>query len=297
MATITIIGTGLIGSSMGMALRKNGHFIIGCDKSTENLEHAKRIGAIDISSKYTKEIVEKSEVVILATPVDTIEYILPKLLDDIATDTTVIDTGSTKLSICKTVHNHSKRRNLVASHPMAGSEKSGSSGASSNLFENKKVVICESGLSSGKSLQTALNLFKELQMQPIFLSPQEHDSMVGLVSHIPQLIAYAFASMRELNQAKNDGWEDIASNGFESVSRLGLSSPDVWLPILLQNKENLIKNLRSLNQNIELIMSSLSKNDTDTLRSIMKKAVSARSRFNFSKNQLNKSNELTLQLK
>jgi prephenate dehydrogenase len=297
MATITIIGTGLIGSSMGMALRKRGHFVIGCDSNNKNLEDAKRIGAIDLSTHYTAKVLGNSDVVILAMPVDTIRTNLPKILDDVTTEVTVIDTGSTKLSICKTVHNHRNRKNFVATHPMAGSEQSGPLGAHANVFEDKKVVVCERGLSSAKSIQVALNILKDIGLQPIFLSPQEHDTMVGLVSHIPQLISFAFAGMRELDQQKNEGWEEIASSGFESVTRLGASSPEVWIPILIQNKENVIKNLRSLNQNIEFIISNLGKNDTDSLRSLIKKSIATRTRFMHNKNLSTKRDELIPQTK
>lgn len=277
MATITIIGTGLIGCSFGLALRKQGHFVIGCDKNNKNLELAKQLNAIDAAnqsfnlpmSRYpdipiiigNREsgigTISQSSVVLLATPVDHILEILPLVLDNLPKDAVVIDTGSTKMTICERVQNHPRRSAFIAAHPMAGSEQSGPQAANPRLFENKKIAICESHLSSETSLSKAIQLFESIGMNPVFMSPEQHDSTVALVSHLPQILSYAFASLPDFQDNECTQWTKIASSGFESFTRLAKSTPEVWLPIIFENREYIIEALESLEKNISVITDSL----------------------------------------
>jgi prephenate dehydrogenase len=295
MATITIIGTGLIGSSLGMALRNQGHFVIGCDKSQKNLELAKHLNAIDVSSQSNNQSTCRQagqSVVLLATPVDHILDILPQVLDNLPSNAVVIDTGSTKMAICQKVKNHPRRNAFVAAHPMAGSEQSGPQAAKSNLFVNKRVAICESELSSQASLSKAIELFESIGLEPIFMSPEEHDSSVALVSHLPQILAYAFASLPEFHNENSKDWSNVASSGFDSSTRLALSVPEVWLPILFQNKMFLVDALRSLSQNIDMIADCIMNSNTIPLRAKMEQAKKTRVQFDEQQKIVNQVNEI-----
>ena len=275
MKTITIIGTGLIGTSMGLAFRKRGFFVVGFDKNEENLSKAKDLGAIDAASQSIKQ----SSVVILATPVDAIVKILPCVLNAIPENGVVIDAGSTKSAICMSVQHHPKRSQFVAAHPMAGSEQSGPNSARANLFNEKKVVICEREHSSKQSLETAKLLFDLLGMQSIYLSPSEHDDAVALVSHIPQLLAYTYAGMSDFHSLNNACWESIASSGFDSFSRLASSPPEVWLPILKQNRQHVTKRLRSLSWTLNQIADEFDYNTNPNIKSILNRAKKTRQAF------------------
>ena len=283
MATITIIGTGLIGCSFGMALRKHGHFVIGCDNSQNNLTLAKELEAVDATSQSInlpachgrqsgslptgkqgqsinqsiKQTINQSTIVILATPVDHILETLPQILDNLPNDAVVIDTGSTKMAICQSVQNHPRRNAFVAAHPMAGSEHSGPQAAKPNLFVNKRVAICESGFSSQASLSRAIALFESIGLKPIFMSSEQHDSTVALVSHLPQLMAYAFASLPEFEETASDSWLNVASSGFDSSTRLAMSQAEIWLPIIMQNKEFVIDALCSLSKSLNKMANNL----------------------------------------
>jgi len=292
METITIIGTGLIGSSLGMALRKQGHFVIGCDKSKKNLELAKHLNAIDAASLSINQSINQSSVVFLATPVDHILDIIPQVLDNLPSNAVVIDTGSTKLAICQKVKNHPRRNAFVAAHPMAGSEQSGPQAAKPNLFDNKRIAICESELSSQVSLSKAIELFESVGLEPIFMSPEQHDSTVALVSHLPQILAYAFASLPEFQNENSRDWANVASSGFDSSTRLALSVPEVWLPILFQNRMFLVDALRSLSQNIDMIADSLMDNNTIPLRAKMEHTRKTRVQFDEQQKSINHVNEI-----
>lgn len=293
MATITIIGTGLIGCSFGLALRKHGHFVIGCDKSRNNLALAKELEAVDATSHpcltgvksisqsclFGRQAINHSSIVLLATPVDHILEILPQVLDNLPEDAVVIDTGSTKMDICRRVQNHPRRNAFVATHPMAGSEQSGPSSARANLFEGKTVAICESELTSENSMRMAMEIFNQVGLNSIFLTPRQHDSSAALVSHLPQILAYAYAGLPEFSESTSQSWSDMASSGFDSATRLAASIPEVWLPILSQNKEFVVDALRSLGQTIDLLADSLSDNNTIPLRAQIERARSTRENF------------------
>jgi prephenate dehydrogenase len=191
----------------------------------------------------------------------------------------VIDTGSTKMAICNSVKNHPRRNAFVAAHPMAGSEKSGPQAAKANLFANKKVAICESELSSQPSLSTAIELFESVGLEPVFMSPEQHDSSVALVSHLPQILAYAFASLPEFADENSKEWAKVASSGFDTSTRLACSAAEVWLPILLQNSDFVVNALRSLGQSIDQLASSISNSNTILLRTQMERARKTRATF------------------
>ncbi|MDX9847976.1 MAG: prephenate dehydrogenase/arogenate dehydrogenase family protein [Tenuifilaceae bacterium] len=308
METITIIGTGLIGTSLGMALRKQGHFVVGFDRSEKNLEEAKKLNAFDATShpclpsgKSSNQAnclparqVLQSSIVILATPVDTIIEIIPFVLDNMSSDAVLIDIGSTKKAICQKVRNHAKRNAFVAAHPMAGSETTGPQAAKPNLFVNKRVVICEPELSSQAALSKAIELFEEIGLDHIFLAPEEHDSTVALISHLPQVLAFAFASLPQFENNDFQNWSKVASSGFDSSTRLALSTPGIWMPILLQNKDCLINALRLLTQNIELFTYSLLDENTSTLIAQMERARKTRVRFEEEQAKTNQPKELTI---
>ena len=278
MSTITIVGTGLIGCSFGIILRKYGHYCIGIDKNHANIEQAKQIGAIDASNLSIGQSVCQSQIVIIATPVDIILKILPEVLDSLPKDALVIDTGSTKMIICSSVKNHPKRNVFIASHPMAGTEQSGPTAARANLFKGKKVAICERELSEDKLLNIALKIFEQAGLEPIFLTPKQHDLTSALVSHIPQVMAYAYAGLPEFNNT-DPSWSEMASSGFDSSTRLAASIPEVWLPILLQNKQFVVEKLRSLVQNLDILASSLTHNKTTPITLQMEHARSIRVSF------------------
>jgi prephenate dehydrogenase len=286
MATITIIGTGLIGCSLGVAFRKRGHFTIGCDNSISNLEQAKQIGAIDLIAPSITYAVQQSQVVVLATPVDVIVEILPQVLRNLPLNAVAIDTGSTKMKICQSVQNHPRRSSFVAAHPMAGSAQSGPSAAKGNLFVGKKVIVCERELSLESSIVKALEIFNQVGLDPIFLTPSQHDATAALVSHLPQLLTYAYAGLPEFSSGINQSWSEMASSGFESSTRLAASMPEVWLPILTQNKEFIVNALRSMAKTIDSLATNLLENNTMLLRAQMERARSTRAVYDGKQKEL-----------
>lgn len=238
---VTVIGTGLIGGSMGLDLKKRkvATKVLGVDKSKEHLEKALEMGIID-ESQELEEAVSHSDLVILAIPVDNAPEILKSVLDTIKPGATVIDVGSIKSNICSIADNHPKREQYVACHPMAGTEFSGPEAAHYYLFDGKANVICDAKKSNQKALDTALQVFESLKMNTIYMDAIEHDRHIAYVSHLSHITSFTLG-LTVLDIEKDEqSIFNMASTGFASTVRLAKSSADMWTPIFHENKENLV---------------------------------------------------------
>lgn len=263
---ITIVGTGMIGCSLAASLSEHWH-VVGVDNSAQNLEFALKQGFIH-EVQPLEMAVNMADLVVLTTPANITLEIISPVLSASSVNTTVLDFCSTKQAICQNVAQHPYRSRYVAAHPMAGSEKAGPQNAIPNLFEEKRIAICESEKSSNKALLAASNLFRELKMIPMYLTPQQHDSIMAKVSHLPQAAAFCLTNT-------TDGNEDIlawAGTGFESTTRIARSDAAVWLPILFQNKANVVKGIRRLIENLEATVDALESDNTTAMHAIITKA-------------------------
>ena len=239
---ITIIGTGLIGGSIAMAIRGFSTKIIGVDSNEENLKTALELGIIDHAMDW-EQAAMISELIILAIPVDAARAFLPKILDIISDNCVVVDMGSTKVGICNNVRNHPRRAQYVASHPMAGTENSGPQAAFADLFKGKKTIVCEQELSSVFALSQAKLLYKIMGMSILYMSPEEHDKHIAYVSHLTHVIAYALSiTVLEIEKDEKKIFE-MAGSGFDSTVRIAKSSTSMWTPILQQNADYLIASI------------------------------------------------------
>lgn len=232
---IVVIGTGLIGGSMALDVRGFETKIIGVDASEEHLKSAVDLGIVDMGMPLD-QAVQVADMIIISIPVDAARETLPHILDIIREDTVVIDTGSTKAGICGKVRSHPRRKNFVASHPMAGTEFSGPTAAFSGLFRDKKAIICEKELSSEFALNRALMLYKLLGMNVLYMSAEDHDKHIAYVSHLTHVIAYALSlTVQEIEKNEEKKIFEMAGSGFASTVRIAKSSSEMWTPIFRQN--------------------------------------------------------------
>ena len=248
---VVIVGIGLIGGSLARDLRL--HYpeisIYGIDASDAHLIEAIELELLDgIAS--AKELAE-ADVLYISIPVDAIVHELPKLLDAINDDTLVIDAGSTKSEICRGIINHKRRRNFLASHPIAGTEFSGPSAAISGLFEGKTNIICEVEKTAFKLQERALSIFSRLGMRIRYMNPEAHDKHIAYVSHLSHISSFMLGKTVIEKEKNERDIFDMAGSGFESTVRLAKSSPAMWTPIFEQNKENVVETLDEYIQNLE----------------------------------------------
>jgi len=240
---IYIIGIGLIGGSIALDLKsqlKEATFF-GIDANENHLEEAIQLGIID--QKATFEELENADIVLVCIPVDVGLVILPQVLDKINDNALVIDVGSTKLPICEVVENHLKRRNFLATHPIAGTEFSGPKAAIKNLFQGKTNIICEIEKTAYKQQGIALDLFQKLGMRIRYMDPKSHDKHIAYVSHLSHISSFMLGKTVIEKEKNERDIFDMAGSGFESTVRLAKSSPAMWTPIFKQNKTNIIETL------------------------------------------------------
>ncbi|MFB1041226.1 MAG: prephenate dehydrogenase [Polaribacter sp.] len=251
MKNIYMIGVGLIGGSFAIDIKKNNPkaIIHGISRKEETLNKALELKLID--KKATLDDLKNADLVIVSIPVDATVKLLPTILDKISETGLVVDAGSTKEAICKVVEHHPKRRNFLACHPIAGTEKSGPTAAISGLYAGKTNIICEVEKTTFKLQEKALQLFTDIGMRIRYMDPVSHDKHIAYVSHLSHISAFMLGKT-VINKAKNErDIFDMAGSGFESTVRLAKSSPAMWTPIFKQNKENVIETLEAYINNLQ----------------------------------------------
>ena len=269
---VTIIGTGLIGGSMALTLKEKGFAtkVIGVDASEQHLSQALALGIID-EAHSLQNAVTQSDLIVIATPINAAENLLPQILD-IATSQVVMDVGSTKNNICKIVEAHPKRGRFVATHPMWGTEYSGPEAAINNAFTDKATVICSKEASDPDAAALVEQVYQTLGMHLLYMEAAAHDVHVAYISHISHITSFALANTVLEKEREEDAIFELASGGFESTVRLAKSNPSMWVPILMQNKENVLDVLNEHISQLRKFKASLEKEDPDYLLELIEKA-------------------------
>ena len=244
--TVGIVGLGLIGGSMAIDLKRRGFAsqILGVEADSVNASAAEKIGLVD-GVVSLEDCIDRSDIIVLAVPVGAAVAILPRILDRLAEtqalSKTVLDTCSTKEQIVRCVHYHPLRRRYVATHPMAGTEYSGPWAAQPNLFDSRACIFANAEESDPAAVALAERLYDTLGMRPIYMSADQHDIHTAYVSHISHVTSFALALTVLEKERDEKHIFDLASGGFSSTVRLAKSSPEMWVPILMQNRDNVLR--------------------------------------------------------
>ena len=271
--TVTVVGIGLIGGSMAISLQESGFAkkVIGVDALRENEKKAIRRYLVD-ETMPLKEAVAQSDIIIVATPVDVMLKVIPEVLDLVTDKQTVLDVGSTKEHLLASLKNHSNRKRLVATHPMAGTEYSGPEAAIPNLFDGKYTVIVDQEDSAKDAVAIAEQLYKVMNMKIAYLDATAHDEHTAYVSHIAHISSFALA-LTVLEKEKNESRIfELASSGFGSTVRLAKSSPDMWIPIFRQNRDNVLSILDEYISTLSQFRTMLIKKDFENFHSKIEEA-------------------------
>jgi len=246
---IGIVGLGLMGGSLGIALKGCGssYHIIGLDHNPEHRTQALTLGLVDEVVSRQEEIIG-CDVIFLAIPVDGIITTLQSL-KGIKAECTVIDLGSTKAKIVSSVP-AIIRKNFVAAHPMTGTEKFGPFAAVEKLYEEKVVVLCNLEESGEHQQKTALKLFRDIGMKIVFMRANEHDRHAAFISHMPHALSFSLANA-VMRQEEPRSITALAGGGFRDMSRIAKSSPDMWEDVFRQNKINLLTAIDHFSEELE----------------------------------------------
>ena len=247
---IGIIGVGLIGGSLALSARE--HIpdvqIYGSNRSETNLQKSLDLGLIDY--RLDDSMIKQMDIILLAIPVDGAMDRLVDLLDEVNDNALIMDFGSTKTAICQQVALHSKRGQFLATNPIAGTEYSGPNSALSDLFKDKIQILCEIHKTRPDLLEWAQDWFKKIGMKLREMDPVEHDQHITYVSHLSHITSYMLGKTVMEKEKDQSAIFDMAGSGFSSTVRLAKSSPNMWVPIFKQNKENISKTLSQYINNL-----------------------------------------------
>lgn len=270
MQQVTIIGLGLIGGSIGMALRRwsaqNGNAlkVIGYDADMEKQNLAKSKAAVDGTAWNLGEAVKDADVVVLATPVGAMKDLFDDIAPSLKPGAIVTDTGSTKTDVLKWAASLPDTVSFVGGHPMAGKSES-LEGADADLFKGATWIVTPSPTASESAIKNVLGLIAAVDAEAFFTEPEEHDSYVAGVSHLPMVTAAALVTAATADQSWRD-MKTLASSGFRDTTRVALGSPEMHRDISLTNRQSLVRWIDQFVDTLQEFKGYLSEPDEEAAR-------------------------------
>lgn len=232
-----------------------------CDEAVESLNSA----------------VEEADIVVVCTPVDRIIEVIQTISDDLRPDAVVTDVGSVKGEICRLASYALKNgAQFVGSHPMAGSEKSGMEHASADLFVDRPCFVTPLEKAPTESVDRIVSFWTSIGAEVVTLSPNRHDEIVAHISHLPHLAASALCS---LLAGHDPSWRHYAGGGLRDTTRVASGSPSLWLEILFQNRDEVLRALASYQDELQEFHAALSNRDTLQLKALLERGKDFRDQF------------------
>jgi prephenate dehydrogenase len=253
-------------------LKKKGFVshVIGVDQNIEHQQQALQLGIVD-EIMSLEDAVTSSDIIALATPVNVAESLLPTILN-LVNKQVVFDLGSTKESIVNVANAHSNKGRFVPTHPMWGTEFSGPTAAQTDAFVDKATVICNKSQVDPDALAIIEQMYVQLGMHILYMDAIKHDIHVAYISHISHITSFALANTVLEKEKESDAIFELASGGFESTVRLAKSNAEMWVPIFMQNKENVLDVLNEHISQLRKFKASLEKENPDYLLELIQNA-------------------------
>ena len=275
--TIGFVGLGLIGGSMAVDLRARGYAarLVGTDRNPLNAEAACRLGLVDRVVSL-EECIAESDIIVVSVPVSAAAGILQTVLDAFKdqgyADKIVMDVCSTKSEIAERLKYHPLRQRYVASHPMAGTEHSGPWAAMPGLFDGRACIIADREESDAAAVRAVEELYRTLNMRIVYMSADSHDVHTAYVSHLSHVSSFALA-LTVLDKERDEKHIfDLASGGFSSTVRLAKSNADMWVPIFMQNRDNLLRVVDTYIEKMQAFRQAMADYDEEKVRSLIDEA-------------------------
>lgn len=259
---VAIIGTGLIGGSLALIIKKNklAKEVVGVSRHRKSLDLALKKNVIDRGSQ-SLDIIKGADLLILATPVDTIINLRKKILSLVDKDCIVTDVGSTKAKVVSFLEKIFK--NYVGSHPLTGSEKRGVIHARADIFNNTLCVLTPTGKTRAAPLIKVKKLWAKAGSRIVFLTPKEHDKILSFTSHLPHIVAFSLMGSIPASYLK------LSSGGLKDTTRIAASDALLWRDIILSNRKNVLKAIVLFEKSLRAVKSSIQKSDKNKLKVIL----------------------------
>jgi len=240
---LAIIGVGLMGGSLALALREKGEVgeVVGIGRGLANLKEAKRLGIIDIYTQNIMDGVRGADVVIVATPVGSIVDIIAGNQKYMSDGAIITDVGSVKGEIVEGVDRVLEERlHFVGGHPIAGTEKSGASAAFPGLYSGSRCILTPTRKTDGAALDKVRRMWQVADADVIIMGTEEHDKILAAISHLPHMVAYALVNTVDGIRDFEEGILKYSAGGFKDFTRIASSSPEMWRDICFMNRTALM---------------------------------------------------------
>lgn len=266
---VAIIGVGLIGGSMGLAIKKKrlADSVVGVSRHKQSIAEARKINAVCAGAQNIN-IIKGADLVVLATPVEIILTLAPAISKLISRDCLVTDVGSTKEAIVSRLEKIFP--NYVGSHPLAGSQKRGVGNADSRIFRDSLCILTPTKNTSKPSLYKLKALWGELGARVVLLSPRMHDKILSFTSHLPHIVAFSLIG------AVPEASLKFSSSGLKDTTRIAASDAGLWRDIFLSNRRNVSGAINAFRDNLDKIKSAIDRKDKKALTRMLKAAQAKR---------------------
>jgi prephenate dehydrogenase len=264
--TLTVVGVGLIGGSLGLAARRRGlaKRIIGVGRQPATLDRARQLGAIDEACADLADAVGQAEIAVFCTPVTLIAEQVLAAAPRCAAGTLLTDAGSTKGAIVEAIDGRLPHGvAFVGSHPVAGSEKRGPDHADADLFQDRVTVVTPTSASDPAAVARTIAFWRALGSRVICMDPEQHDRALAVTSHLPHLLASALASILPPDL------QALTANGFRDTTRIAAGDPALWTGILMQNRAALLDALGKLHNQVGEFQKALNQGDQDAIADLL----------------------------
>jgi prephenate dehydrogenase len=276
---VAIIGVGLIGGSLGMALRRANAAteIVGAGRSEENLREALARGCVDRISGSAREAVHDAGLVIIATTLGATERVLREIAPALGPDAVLTDAGSVKGSVVAAARTilGNRFRNFVPGHPIAGTEHSGAAAAFAELYQNHRVVLTPLAETNASAVRTVQLMWETVGAQVCEMPVERHDAVLAATSHLPHMLAFSLMEALD-RRADAETVFDFAAGGFRDFSRIASSNPEMWSDIALANKAALLEVCSAFETQFSLLQEALAADDQAALKAMFLRAKLAR---------------------
>lgn len=281
---VSIVGVGLIGASLGLALKGAGvvREVIGVGRSSANLDQAKKMGAIDRVADLA-EAVQSSQWIVLCVPVAQMRAVFTQLEPHLGSNTLITDAGSTKSDVILAAKEVLGKKvcQFVPAHPIAGGAQHGAAAARADLFQGKQTIICQLQENSAADVALVEEFWKVLGSNIKLISAVQHDAIYAAVSHLPHILSYALMAS-VLNSEDAEQKLGHAGAGFRDFTRIAASSPEMWRDICIANKQAILKELDQYLSVTGRLREMIAKEDAAGLEKVFQKASQARQKWDAS---------------
>ena len=278
---LAVFGVGLIGGSLAIDLKaaEMVNHVIGVGRSLENLEKAQARGVIDEICDDPGVAVGKADVVVLATPVNTINDLLKKISPYLSPDKVVTDVGSVKSGILESAREHlgDHFRRFVPGHPVAGKEKSGIDAAAVGLYENHKVILTPTGDTDADAVELVHELWASTGAQLSYMDPVDHDRILSITSHLPHMLAYVMMDFLATSSDPDRCFE-MAAGGFYDFTRTASSDPEMWRDIALMNRREILDSITAYQGKLSSLAEMINSGDGQGIEQLFAGSRKARAR-------------------